>query len=35
MTRDLLPNLDERVGAFVADFVHVIRSAIDVADEAS
>jgi glycosyltransferase involved in cell wall biosynthesis len=35
MTRDLLPNLDERVGAFVADFVHVVRSAIDVADEAS
>jgi glycosyltransferase involved in cell wall biosynthesis len=33
MVRDLLPNLGERVGAFVTDFVHVIRSAIDVADE--
>lgn len=33
MVRDLLPNLGERVGAFVTDFVHVIRCTIDVADE--
>jgi glycosyltransferase involved in cell wall biosynthesis len=32
MPRDLLPNLDERVRAFVTDFVRVIRSAVDVAD---
>ena len=25
--RDLLPNLDQRVAAFAADFVHVVRSA--------
>jgi glycosyltransferase involved in cell wall biosynthesis len=28
MARDLLPNLDERVAAFVADFAHVVRSAV-------
>jgi glycosyltransferase involved in cell wall biosynthesis len=26
--RDLLPNLDERVAAFAADFAHVVRSAV-------
>jgi glycosyltransferase involved in cell wall biosynthesis len=35
MARVLLPNVDERVEAFVMDFVHVVRSAIDVADKVS
>jgi glycosyltransferase involved in cell wall biosynthesis len=28
VARDLLPNLDERVGAFAADFAHVIQNAV-------
>jgi glycosyltransferase involved in cell wall biosynthesis len=28
VARDLLPNLDERVGAFAVDFAHVIKNAV-------